>query len=98
MTKLNELESTLLSTIASRENNLVVKVDIEISKLSELITSEIKKHSEDITSMKIENVVTKDELLTKIGMESNRISSLSSKMETDIKQINELIQKIKTDL
>ena len=98
MTKLNELESTLLSTIASRENNLVVKVDIEISKLSELITSEIKKHSEGITSMKIENVVTKDELLTKLGMESNRISSISSKTQTDIHQINELIQKIKTDL
>ena len=41
MTKLNELESTLLSTIASRENNLVVKVNVEISKLNELITTEI---------------------------------------------------------
>ena len=94
MTKLNELESTLLSTIASRENDIVVKVDFEISKLNELITTEIKKHSESITSMKIESVGTKDELLTTIGMESNRISSLSSKTETDIQQINELIQKI----
>ena len=48
--------------------------------------------------MKIESVETKDELLTKLGVESNRTSSFSSKTETDIKQINELIQKIKTDL
>ena len=47
-----------------------------------------------ITLMKIESVGIKDELLTTIGMESNRISSLSSKTETDIQQINELIQKI----
>ena len=44
--------------------------------------------------MKSESVETKDELLTKIEMVSN--SSLVSK--TEIKQVNELIQKILADL
>ena len=42
--------------------------------------------------MKIESVETKDELLTKIEMVSNTISSLATK--TEIEKINELIQKI----
>ena len=42
--------------------------------------------------MKIESVYTKDELLTKIEMVSNTISILATK--TEIKQMNELIQKI----
>ena len=84
MTKLNELESKLLSTIASRENDLVNKMANDITKVSDLITAEIFKCSEIIASMKIESVETKDELLTKIEIVS----------KTDIKQLNELIQKL----
>ena len=51
-----------------------------------------------ITAMKKESDETKVELHTKISLESNRVSSLTLKTDTDIKQINEIIQKILAEL
>ena len=82
ITKVNELESTLLSKIASLENVVVRKLAVDISKVSDLMSSENTKINQLITSMKIESVETKGELLTKIGVESNRFTSFSSKTDT----------------
>ena len=51
-----------------------------------------------ITTMKKESDETKVELQTEISFESNRISSLTSKTDNDIKQINDHIQKILAEL
>ena len=55
---------------------------VDISKVSDLMSSENTKINQLITSMKIESVETKGELLTKIGVESNRNTSFSSKTDT----------------
>ena len=66
--------------------------------MDSLICSENNKMNVLITSMKKENDETKVELHTKISLEWNRVSSLTLKTDTNIKQINELIQKILTEL
>ena len=82
ITKLNELESSIIAKIASLENDVVGKMTVDISKVSDMVSSENTKINQLITSMKIESVETKDELLSNIEMVSNTTSSLSSKTDT----------------